>query len=79
MNTVYTGVFTFQLNKYDWITSTANSNSRCEEDQECLFDKDSWSLIIGEISLDYYDKSDKLRLEGHTLPCLHFDGFLSQH
>ena len=47
LNTVDTGVFTYQPNKYDWITSTANSKSSCEGDQEHFFHKDSWSLIIG--------------------------------
>ena len=74
-NTVHTGVFTRQPKNYDWINSTANSNSRCEEDQESFFDKSSWSLINEEISLDYDDKLQKLILEGQTLPCLHSDDF----
>ena len=29
LNTVHTGVFCYQPNNYDWITSTKNSKSRC--------------------------------------------------
>ena len=37
--------------------------------------KDKCSLVIKELFLDVVNKSDKLILEGHTLPCLHSDGF----
>ena len=43
MNFVGTGVFTYQPNNYDWITSTENSKSSCEGDQEHFFHKDSWA------------------------------------
>ena len=46
MNTVQTGVLTYQLNIYDWITSIANSKSRFENDAEYLFDEESWSILI---------------------------------
>ena len=62
MNTVPTDVFTSQLITYDWITSTENSTSRCKDNQEYLIDKDSWSILIGGISLDYDDKLNKLVL-----------------
>ena len=75
MNTVHTGVFTYQPNNYEWSTSSANSKSRCKDDQQNLIDKDSWPIIVEKISLDYDDKVDKLLLDGHTLPCLHSDGF----
>ena len=79
LNTVHIGVGTYQPtyqpNNYDWITSTANSKSGCKDDADYLIDIDNWSLRIEEVSLDYDEKVDKLILEGHTSPCLHFDGF----
>ena len=75
MNTVHIGVFTYQSNKYDWITGTANLKSRCNYDQENLIDKDSLSSFNEKNSLDCTDKVDKLIFEGHTLPCKHSDGF----
>ena len=62
-------------NFYDWLTSVANSKSRCRDDKDYFFDKGSWSIINGKISMDYHDKLDKVMLEGHTFPCLHSDGF----
>ena len=50
--TVDVGVFVGQPNNYDSITNTETSKSRCEDDNEYLIDKDSWSLIIEEIFLD---------------------------
>ena len=76
MNTVYIGLFTYQPNIDDDITSTANLKSRCKVGQEYVFDKDGWSLIIEDITLDYDDKIDKLLLEYHTFPCLHCGIFL---
>ena len=75
LDTVHTGVFTYQPKSYDWITSTANSKSRCKDDQENFFDKDSWLLITEEISVGCDDKLDKLILEAPTLPCLHSECF----
>ena len=49
--------------------------SLCKIENKYLIDKDSWSIILEETSLDYDDKFDKLILEGHTLLCLHSDGF----
>ena len=74
-NTVYTGLFTYQPMKYEWITGTSNSKLRCKDDADHLTDKDSWSLKIEQFSPDYYDKLNKLILECRTLPCLHSDGF----
>ena len=74
MKAVHTGVFTYQPNNYDWITSTAKSKSICKDDQENLIDKDSLPLLIEEISLGYDAKLDNLIFEGH-IPCLHYDGF----
>ena len=34
-----------------------------------------WSLIVKEIETTYDDKDKKLIYHGHTLPCLHDDGF----
>ena len=74
-NIICTGVFTYQLHIYDCITTCANLKSRCKGVNVYLFDKDSWSLIIEEVSLDYDDRLDKLILEGYTLPYLHSGGF----
>ena len=38
-NTVHTGVITYQPSKIDWITSTASSESRCNDGQESPIDK----------------------------------------
>ena len=73
MNTVRSGVLTYQPNLFDWITSTDRSKLRLKVAKKYLFDKYSWSFIIEESSLDYDDKVDKLLLEGFTLPCLHSD------
>ena len=51
LNTVHTGVLAYQPNNNYWFTSTANSKPKCEDDAENLIDKDSWSLLIEEISL----------------------------
>ena len=75
MNTVHTGVFIYQTNFYDWITSTANSKSTYKEDVEHVIDKDSRSLIFDESSLDYDDKKDKLIFESQTFLYLHTDEF----
>ena len=71
--TVHTGVITYQPKIFDWITGTDDSKLSCKNDQAYLIDKDSWSVIIEEISLNYVEKSDKLIPEGYTPPCLHFD------
>ena len=39
LDTVHTGVFTYQPKSYDWITRTANSKSRCKDDQENFLTK----------------------------------------
>ena len=75
LNNVNNGVFTYQPNDYELITSTENSKSRYSDEQIYLKDKDSCSLILQKISLDYDDEIDKLILEGHTLQCLHSDVF----
>ena len=51
LNTVNSGVFTYQPNNYDWTTSTEKSETRCFDDQESLIDEDSWSLIIENIQI----------------------------
>ena len=75
MNSVQTGVFTYESNNFDWIRSTENLKSRCFVDQYYSFDKDRRSKIIGEASLDYDVNLGKPILQGHTLACLHSDGF----
>ena len=40
-----------------------------------LLIKDSWALIIEEISLDSDDKLGELKHDALTLPCLQSDGF----
>ena len=42
LNTVHTGVFTFQQNKYDRNVSAANEKASYLDDQEKLIDKGSW-------------------------------------
>ena len=71
MNTVYNGLFTYQSNIDEYITSTANSKSRCKDGLEYVIDKDGWSLFIEDITVDNDDKIYKLILEYHTFPCLH--------
>ena len=77
MDPVETGVFDSQPIDCDWITGAENSKSLFSDDQEYPNDKESWSIIIEEISLDYVDKLDKLQHESHILLRLHSDGFLS--
>ena len=47
----------------------------CWDRYEYIIEKDSWSLIVKEIEITYDDKVNKLIYHGHTLPCLHDDGF----
>ena len=75
MNTVHTGVFTYEPNNRDWITGAGNSMSKCEDDKEYLFDKEYWSLFTDYISLESNSELDKLVPEGHNFPCLHSDGY----
>ena len=56
-------------------TGPSIATSKCSSKQESLFDIDSCSIIVDEISLDHDDKQDKSILEGHTLACLHTDSF----
>ena len=35
----------------------------------------SWKLKISEIEITYDDKENKMIYDGHTLPCLHTDGY----
>ena len=48
LNTIHTGVFTYQPNKYDWIFCPELSKSRCSVEKQYLIDKDSWSVYIDE-------------------------------
>ena len=67
---LHTGMFIYQPINYDWITSIANSKLLCLYGQKYLTDRDSCSLIIAEISMDYDAKLDKILLEGHYPPYL---------
>ena len=51
------------------------TSSRCKVYWEHVIDKDSWWLIIDEISLVYDVKLDKLIPEGHSFPKLLSDDF----
>ena len=51
------------------------NNTVAKESNENLVDKANWSLFKEKVSLDYDDKVVKVALEGHTLPCLHFNSF----
>ena len=76
LNTEHQSVFTYQPNIPDWIPEkNGNPHSRCSDEKEYLTDRDSWSLTLEELSLDYDDKRNKLINEGETPPCLHSDGF----
>ena len=43
MYIVHTRLFTYQRNKYDWITNTANPKTRCKDDENILLTK-----IVGQ-------------------------------
>ena len=73
---------TFHYSAFAWIAnsqlvldSTLKEKAVCWERYEYIIEKDSWSLIVKEIEITYDDKNNKLIYHGHTLPCLHDDGF----
>ena len=47
----------------------------CNDKHEYVIEKDSWYLIVREVELTYDEKENTLFNNGHTLPCLHDDGF----
>ena len=49
LNTVPTGVFTYQPNSYDWIIRTENSKSICSDDKNILLRK-----IAGHLSVQIF-------------------------
>ena len=51
-----------------------NKYSSCGYKQHELLLK-SWKLTISEIEITYDDKENKMIYDGHTLPCLHTDGY----
>ena len=69
-----TGVFTYQPNK---MTGLLLLQTRSQDVRmlKIIIDKDRWSLTNGESFLEFDDNSEKLILEGNTLPRLHSDGF----
>ena len=75
LNTLQTGVFTYQPNKSDWIFGPDFSYSGCLVDRGYLIDIDIWSVLVGETSLVFDDESIIFLLEGHNFPCTHLDGF----
>ena len=73
--TVHTAAFTHQPDKYNWNTDPSITKPKCPDKQENLTDKDCWSIVFEELSLDCDDMQNELILEGHTYPCLQSDHF----
>ena len=73
-NCTFWVVFTCLPKIYDWVTGPSTSKSKRSDDQDYVIDKDSWSIKIDDISPDYHEKLEKLKIEGFTLPCLHSKG-----
>ena len=70
----------FHYGAFAWITNSQlvlNSTLKavCWDRYEYIIEKDSCSLIVKELEITYDDKDNKLIYHGHTLPCLHDDGF----
>ena len=63
------------INDKNWMTSKSrNRYSSCGRKQHELL-LQSWKLTISEIEITYDDKENKMIYDGHTLPCLHTDGY----
>ena len=73
---------TFRYGAFAWITnsqlilnSTPPEKAVCWDRYKYIIEKDSWSLVVQKIELPYDEKDIKIIYHGHTLPCLHDDGF----
>ena len=75
LNTYHYGAFAWITNSQLVLNSTLKEKAVCWDRYEYIIEKDSWSLIVKEIEITYDDKENKLIYHGHTLPCLHDDGF----
>ena len=75
LNTFHYGAFAWISNSQLVLNSTIKEKAVCWDRYEYIIEKDSWSLIVKEIEITYDDKDNKLIYHGHTLPCLHDDGF----
>ena len=75
LNTFHYGAFAWISNSQLVLNSTLKEKAVCWDRYEYIIEKDSWSLIVKEIEITYDDKDNKLIYHGHTLPCLHDDGF----
>ena len=60
--------------KTGWQMRATNRYSSCARKQHELLIQ-SWKLTISEIEITYDDKENKMIYDGHTLPCLHTDGY----
>ena len=47
----------------------------CRNKHEYIIEKDRWSLTVREVELTYDENENTIIYNGHTLPCLHDDGF----
>ena len=69
------GTFTYPTTS-DWLPDPSKGlESKCRDKHKYYIIKHSWRLIIREIELTFDDKENTLIYNGHTLPCLHDDGF----
>ena len=75
LNTFHYGASAWITNSQLVINSTLKEKAVCWDRNEFIIEKDSWSLIVKEIEITYDDKDNELIYHGHTLPCLHDDGF----
>ena len=70
------GIITYDVNDKNWIQNASNnyySSCKSKGQQQLLLK--SWKLTISEIEITYDDKENKMIYDGHTLPCLHTDGY----
>ena len=75
LNTYHYGTFAYILNGERVRKQKFGAKDVCNDRYEYFIENDSWSLIIREVELTYDDKRNTLIYDGHTLPCLHDDGF----
>ena len=75
LNSFHYGAFAWISNSQLVLNSTLKEKAVCWDRYEYIIEKDRWSLIVKEIENTYDDKDNKLIYHGHTLPCLHDDGF----
>ena len=78
LNSYNYGIFAYVQNSDLVLNLKYGATNVCRNKHEYIIEKDSWSLIVREVELTYDEKENTFKNIGHTLPCLHDDGFCHQ-